>query len=88
MGFATPDPHPNLRGFSPDLIDRTKTPTYVVQPDPEGNQDVCILRIKGGPPYEDIAFKVPWLGLRVRVGVRVRVRVGVRVRVRPESRIP
>ena len=42
----------------PDLIDRTKTPTYVVQPDPEGNQDVCILRIKGGPPYEDIAFKV------------------------------
>ena len=58
MGFASPDPHPNLRGFSPDLIDRTKTPTYVVQPDPEGNQDVCILRIKGGPPYEDIAFKV------------------------------
>ena len=58
MGFATPDPHPNLRGFSPDLIDRTKTPTYVVQPDPEGNQDVCILRIKGGPPYEDIAFKI------------------------------
>ena len=58
MGFASPDPHPNLRGFSPDLIDRTKTPTYVVQPDPEGNQDVCILRIKGGPPYEDIAFKI------------------------------
>ena len=44
--------------FFPDLIDRTKTPTYVVQPDPEGGQDVCILRIKGGPPYEDIAFKV------------------------------
>ena len=58
MGFATPDPHPHLHGSSPDLIDRTKTPTYVVQPDPEGNQDVCILRIKGGPPYEDIAFKV------------------------------
>ena len=30
----------------------------MVQPDPEGNQDVCILRIKGGPPYEDIAFKI------------------------------
>jgi hypothetical protein len=44
--------------FFPDLIDRTKTPTYVVQPDPEGSADVCILRIKGGPPYEDIAFKV------------------------------
>ena len=66
MRFAAPDPHPNLHGFFPDLIDRTKTPTYVVQPDPEGSQDVCILRIKGGPPYEDIAFKVPWLGLRVR----------------------
>lgn len=44
--------------FFPDLIDRTKTPTYDVLPDPDGSKDVCILRIRGGPPYEDIAFKV------------------------------
>ena len=44
--------------FYPDLIDRTKTPTYDLLPDPDGNKDVCILRIRGGPPYEDIAFKI------------------------------
>jgi len=44
--------------FYPDLIDRTKTPTYDLLPDPDGSKDVCILRIRGGPPYEDIAFKV------------------------------
>ena len=44
--------------FYPDLIDRTKTPTYDVLPDPDGSKDTCILRIRGGPPYEDIAFKI------------------------------
>ena len=44
--------------FYPDLIDRTKTPTYDLLPDPDGSKDVCILRIRGGPPYEDIAFKI------------------------------
>ena len=44
--------------FFPDLIDRTKTPTYKVTPDPTGSKDTCILTISGGPPYEDIAFKI------------------------------
>ncbi len=41
----------------PDLIDRSRTPRYVLEPctDTEG---YCILRFEGGPPYEDIAFKI------------------------------
>ena len=44
--------------FYPDLIDRTQTPTYSLLPDPSGAKDTCILRFRGGPPYEDIAFKI------------------------------
>ena len=44
--------------FYPDLIDRTKTPTYSLHPDPDGSKDTCILKFKGGPPYEDLAFKI------------------------------
>ena len=44
--------------FYPDLIDRTQTPTYSLQPDPGGAKDTCILKFKGGPPYEDLAFKI------------------------------
>ena len=44
--------------FYPDLIDRTQTPTYQLLPDPSGAKDTCLLRFRGGPPYEDIAFKI------------------------------
>merc|ERR1711934_434198 len=42
--------------FYPDLIDRSKTPKYFLEP--ADNNDFCILRFSAGPPYEDIAFKV------------------------------
>ncbi|KAJ3280222.1 hypothetical protein HK104_000820 [Borealophlyctis nickersoniae] len=42
--------------FYPDLIDKTKTPTYVREKD--SDPDTCILRFKAGPPYEDIAFRI------------------------------
>ena len=42
--------------FYPDLIDRTKTPSYTVEP--ADSPEFCILRFHGGPPYEDIAFKI------------------------------
>ena len=35
--------------FYPDLIDRRKTPTYSLSPDP-GSSDTCILRFHGAPP--------------------------------------
>ena len=42
--------------FYPNLIDRTKTPNYFIErcDIPE----MCIIRFKSGPPYEDIAFKI------------------------------
>jgi len=42
--------------FYPDLIDRTKTPQYVLEP--TKSQEFCIIRFSAGPPYEDIAFKI------------------------------
>jgi len=44
--------------FYPDLIDRAQTPSYKLLADPSGAKDTCILRFHGGPPYEDVAFKV------------------------------
>ena len=44
--------------FYPDLIDRTQTPTYVLMADPDGAKDTCIIKFKGGPPYEELAFKI------------------------------
>ena len=44
--------------FYPDLIDRTQAPTYSLLPDPSGATDTCILRFRGGAPYEDVAFKI------------------------------
>ena len=35
--------------FYPDLIDRRKTPTYSLSPDP-GSSDTCILRFHGARP--------------------------------------
>jgi hypothetical protein len=42
--------------FYPDLIDRTKTPQYFLEP--TKSKEYCILRFHAGPPYEDIAFKI------------------------------
>jgi len=42
-----------------DLIDKSKAPTYKVEPDPtSADGTTCILRFIAGPPYEDIAFRV------------------------------
>ncbi len=43
--------------FYPELIDRTKTPEYYLTPCKD-NPEFAILKFSGGPPYEDIAFKV------------------------------
>lgn len=42
--------------FYPDLIDRTKTPQYFLER--ADSDEFCIIRFHGGPPYEDIAFKI------------------------------
>jgi hypothetical protein len=44
--------------FYPDLVDRSKTPSYSLSPDPSGAVDTCLLRFHGGAPYEDIAFTI------------------------------
>ncbi|KAG0242279.1 hypothetical protein BGW41_004493 [Actinomortierella wolfii] len=43
--------------FYPDLIDKSKAPTYVIEREP-GNNDTVLIRFKAGPPYEDIAFRI------------------------------
>ncbi|CAF0986658.1 unnamed protein product [Didymodactylos carnosus] len=43
--------------FYPDLIDKTKTPSYNLTIC-EDNRDFGILKFHAGPPYEDIAFKI------------------------------
>ncbi|KAF9978980.1 hypothetical protein BGZ73_007867 [Actinomortierella ambigua] len=43
--------------FYPDLIDKSKAPTYVIEREP-GNTDTVLIRFKAGPPYEDIAFRI------------------------------
>ena len=42
--------------FYPDLIDKSKAPTYSVEP--SDSADFAVLRFHAGPPYEDIAFKI------------------------------
>lgn len=42
--------------FYPDLIDKTKTPTWTLEP--SDTPDTIIVRFHAGPPYEDVAFKV------------------------------
>eukprot|EP00658_Telonema_sp_P-2_P016397 TRINITY_DN16361_c0_g1_i1.p1 TRINITY_DN16361_c0_g1~~TRINITY_DN16361_c0_g1_i1.p1 ORF type:complete len:467 (-),score=81.17 TRINITY_DN16361_c0_g1_i1:251-1651(-) len=44
--------------FYPDLIDKTVAPEFFITKDPDGNKEVCVLRISAGPPYEDVAFKI------------------------------
>lgn len=43
--------------FYPDLIDKTKTPTYSIHPCKD-NTDFAVLRFHAGAPYEDVAFKI------------------------------
>ncbi|KAJ7937318.1 mid region of cactin-domain-containing protein [Mycena leptocephala] len=43
--------------FYPDLIDKTKAPTYKIVKE-DGNDDTVLLHFSAGPPYEDIAFRI------------------------------
>ncbi|KAF7331853.1 Ubiquitin activating enzyme [Mycena kentingensis (nom. inval.)] len=43
--------------FYPDLIDKSKAPTYKIIKE-DGNEDTVLLYFSAGPPYEDIAFRV------------------------------
>lgn len=43
--------------FYPDLIDKSRAPTYKIIKNKE-NEDVATLLFKAGPPYEDIAFTI------------------------------
>jgi hypothetical protein len=42
--------------FYTDLIDKTKTPQFFVEP--ADSPEYCIIRFHAGPPYEDVAFKI------------------------------
>ncbi|KAI1912989.1 hypothetical protein LOZ65_005888 [Ophidiomyces ophidiicola] len=54
--------------FYPDLIDKTKAPTYKIEREhgrkrgqsfaAAGEEDTCIIRFISGPPYEDLAFRI------------------------------
>lgn len=54
--------------FYPELMDKTKTPTYKIIRDdgrkrgqtfaPAGEEDTCLIKFMAGPPYEDIAFRI------------------------------
>lgn len=43
--------------FYPDLIDKSKTPTYKIIKEP-GNDETVLLHFSAGPPYEDVAFRI------------------------------
>jgi len=42
--------------FYPDLIDRTRTPQFSLEP--AANREFAIIRFSAGPPYEDVAFQI------------------------------
>ncbi|KAJ3366798.1 hypothetical protein GGF32_003442 [Allomyces javanicus] len=44
--------------FYPDLLDKSRAPTYRIEPKADGSKDTVILRFIAGPPYEDIAFEI------------------------------
>ena len=46
--------------FYPDLIDKTKAPSFTIGPDPGAGPaaETCVIRFTAGPPYEDIAFRI------------------------------
>lgn len=39
--------------FYPDLVDKSKAPTYTIEKDGD-SAETCIIRFHAGPPYEDI----------------------------------
>ncbi|KAG2118991.1 mid region of cactin-domain-containing protein [Suillus discolor] len=43
--------------FYPDLIDKSKAPTYKIVRE-AGNEDTVLLHFSAGPPYEDIGFRI------------------------------
>ncbi|EFJ19424.1 hypothetical protein SELMODRAFT_177683 [Selaginella moellendorffii] len=43
--------------FYPDLVDKTKAPTYAIERDGSSGE-TCLIRFHAGPPYEDIAFRI------------------------------
>jgi hypothetical protein len=43
--------------FYPDLVDKTKAPTYFIERD-GSDGETCLIRFHAGPPYEDIAFRI------------------------------
>lgn len=43
--------------FYPDLVDKSKAPTYNIEKDGD-SAETCIIRFHAGPPYEDIAFRI------------------------------
>ncbi|KAI0053042.1 hypothetical protein FA95DRAFT_1601394 [Auriscalpium vulgare] len=43
--------------FYPDLIDKSKAPTFKIVKEP-GNDETVLLHFSAGPPYEDIAFRI------------------------------
>lgn len=43
--------------FYPDLIDKSKAPTFKIVKEP-GNDETVLLYFTAGPPYEDIAFRI------------------------------
>ncbi|CAA0840030.1 Cactin [Striga hermonthica] len=43
--------------FYPDLVDKSKAPTYTIEKDGDSSE-TCIIRFHAGPPYEDIAFRI------------------------------
>ena len=48
--------------FYPDLIDKTKAPSYQIIKIPD-DPDTVLLKFTAGPPYEDVAFRIvnkPW----------------------------
>ncbi|KAL8713328.1 MAG: hypothetical protein Q9220_002527 [cf. Caloplaca sp. 1 TL-2023] len=58
----------NFNVFYPDLIEKTKAPTYRLEREngrrrgqsfaPAGEEDTCLIRFISGPPYEDLAFRI------------------------------
>ncbi|KAK9158745.1 hypothetical protein Scep_005319 [Stephania cephalantha] len=43
--------------FYPDLVDKSKAPTYTIEKDGSSGE-TCFIRFHAGPPYEDIAFRI------------------------------
>ncbi|XP_062212706.1 splicing factor Cactin-like [Phragmites australis] len=43
--------------FYPDLVDKSKAPTYSIEKDGSSGE-TCHIRFHAGPPYEDIAFRI------------------------------